>query len=134
MGVSLHRIPIHQVQAGGFDTAIRHNPSMARPLRLVLSSIGVLLGLVALLLAAGQITLTYYLPSQSGIATTHTTTFAPGIAATAVAAVMLLITIGWLILAAVRAVRPWLFAIPVAALIISYAVTIAVMGMPRPSF
>jgi len=107
---------------------------MARPLRLVLASAGVLLGLLSVLIAASQITLTYYLPSPSGIASTHTTTFRPAIAATAVAVVMALILIGWLVRNLIGASRIWLWAIPVAALLISYAVTIAVTGMPRPSF
>jgi len=48
--------------------------------------------------------------------------------------VMALILIGWLVRNLIGASRIWLWAIPVAALIISYAVTIAVTGMPRPSF
>lgn len=107
---------------------------MAKPLRIVLASIGVLLGLFAVLLAAGQATLTYALPTPNGYAASHTTTYGPGIAATAVAVVMTLVTIGWLVANLVRTPKLWLWGIPVAALIVSYLVAIVVMGLDRPVF
>lgn len=107
---------------------------MARPSRLVLASAGVLLGLLSVAIAATQITLTYYLPGPSGLATSHTTAFGPAIIATAVAVVMAVVLIGWLVRNLIGPSQLWLWAIPVAALIISYAVTIGVSNLERPAF
>ena len=107
---------------------------MAKPLRIVLASIGVLLALFAVLLAVEQSMLTYYLPTPNGLASSHTTMFWPGVLATVVAVLMALVMIGWLIANVVRASRPWLWVLPVAALVISYAIAIMVMSLDRPSF
>lgn len=107
---------------------------MAKPLRIVLAGIGVLLALVAVVLAAAQITLTYYLPTPGGHASEHTTTYGPGLAATAVAGLMAVVTVGWLVRNVVGVPRPWLWLVPIAAVLISYAVVVAVAGMDRPLF
>lgn len=75
---------------------------MAKPLRIVLASIGVLLGLFAVLLAAEQSTLTYSCRTPSGHgSSSHTTTYAPGVVATVVASLMALVMTGWLVVNAV---------------------------------
>lgn len=137
---------------------------MVKPLRIVLASVGVLLALCAVLLAAQQATMTYVLPvpetkaQETPYGVGHTIAYGPGVMATVVAVVMALVTIGWLVANAVgissaarvssavrvsgavgpsgalRISKPWLWAIPVVALIISYVVTLVVMGMNRPVF
>ena len=109
---------------------------MAKPLRLVLASIASLLGLIAVIVAAQQITLSYLLPppTPGGEPTRHTATYGPAVAATVVAVLALLITIGWLVRNIIGAPRHWLWLIPVGALVIGYVVMFATLGMDRPVF
>lgn len=108
---------------------------MAKPLPVALASIGVALSLIAVLFAAETITLTYSLPSPvPGTVNRHTAIFGPGVAATVVAGVMTVITFGWLLRNIVGAPRRWLWLVPGAAVVISYLVLFAVMGLDRPSF
>jgi hypothetical protein len=132
--VSTRRFPVQGASVGSDDTVNRHNLVMAKPLRIVLASIGVLLALAAVLMAAAQSTVTYYLPTPSGYATRHTTTYGPGVAATVVAVLMAFVTIGWLIATILRVAKLWLWAVPAAALIVSYVVAIVVGGLHRPTF
>lgn len=133
-GVSTDRFPIPGFWWDGSDTVDRHNSDVAKPLRIVLASIGVLLALFAVLLAAEQMTLTYYLPTPNGQASEHATIYGPGIAATVVAVLMALVTIGWLIANLVTIAKLWFWAIPIAALIVSYLVAVVVIGLDRPVF
>lgn len=116
------------------DPGARQNLIMPKPLRVVLAATGVLLALVAVVLGAAQITLTYYLPTPGGHATKHTTTYGPAVAATAVAGLMAAVAVGWLVSNVVGAPRLWLWLVPIVAVLISYVVVAAVAGMDRPLF
>ena len=96
-------------------------------LALALAGFGLLVGLA-------QTTIHYSLPTRSGGISRHTAVFGPGVAAAVVAAIGVLATAIWLVLAALGRSARWMLLTVVALLAVDAVVLAVVLDMSRPTF
>lgn len=109
---------------------------MKKPVRIAVAGV-ITLGCAAMaLLAASQMTMTYYLPplEPGGEASEHTAAFGPAVVAFVITVLLTVVAGSWLIWNLVRRPPAKLWAL--AALVLLAAVVAALMAqqLPRPSF
>ncbi|QDP97150.1 hypothetical protein FOE78_15540 [Microlunatus elymi] len=107
------------------------------PLRIAGSVVLILICLLGALIAASGIQLTYYLPpvnGSGGMATRHTTTFGPAIAATITVVIFALTEIVWLVWNLVSVPPRWFWIGAALIAVIAIIVGVSANELPRPSF
>lgn len=107
-----------------------------RPIRIVASALLVVVAAVSLLGAISTSTINYSLPPVSGtdVLSSGTAVWPPGVAATVLAGLVLLGSVGWLVWNVGRrpSQRNWLLAAGI--VLATFVVVLVVAGLPTPSF
>jgi hypothetical protein len=108
--------------------------AMSRPVAVLTAVLALALAGFGLLVGLAQTTIHYSLPTRSGGISRHTAVFVPGVVAAVVAAVAVLGTVIWLVLAALGRSARWMVLAVVGLLAVDAVVLAVVLGMSRPTF
>lgn len=107
---------------------------MERSQRIVFASFLLLFAVVAVLLSASAIQLSYPLPNDDGTATTHYAAFEPAVISTVVAAIVGVVQLGFLIWNLVAEPPTFTWWVALGLVIIACGWTIFMLFQPTPLF
>jgi hypothetical protein len=106
---------------------------VSRPVAIVVAAVGLVVAAFGLIIGRAQTTVHYLLPSPTGV-TSHTASFGPGVFASWVAALVLVLTAIWLVLAALGRSTVAVMVVMIGLLVADVVVLLVVSGLQRPSF
>ena len=107
---------------------------MSRPVIVLVLAVALVVAGVCLLVALPQATQYYSLPTRTGGVTRHRAWFVPGVVATVVAAVVVLLTAAGLVVAALGRATKRIVLAGIGVAVVDVIVLAVVSGLSRPVF
>lgn len=106
---------------------------VSRPVAILVAAVGLVVAAFGLMVGLAQTTVHYSLPSPSGF-TSHSASFGPGVVAADVAAIVLVLTAVWLVLAVLGRTTVWMMVTMIGLVVADVVVLLVVSGLDRPAF
>jgi hypothetical protein len=108
---------------------------MSQPIRVIVASILLAIAALGLIIVAGEIATTYYLPpGDSGVATKHTAAFGPAVAGTVVASVAVIALLVHLVVVLRRRAARWTWFVAAVCTLLAVGAPVIVGSLARPDF